>query len=401
MPAFEYKAINDHGKVIAGRLDASNDADLEMRLDRMGLELIRSRQASSRQFALGRSRMGRRELITFCFHLEQLTRAGVPILEGLTDLRDSVDNPRFREVVGALIEDIEGGRTLSEALGRFPGVFSKVFVTLIRAGEQSGMLPDVLENLTETLKWQDELSAQTRKIVMYPAFVGIVVLGVVFFMMTYVVPQLVQFISSMGETLPWHTRALLGLSHFLTNYWYTVLALPPLAFLALRHAARSSPWVRYHVDDLKLRLWPVGPVLRKILLARFAGNFALMYSAGITVMDCIRISEDLADNKVIEAALANARRRIGDGVGLTNSFEMTGLFPPLIIRMLRVGENTGGLDAALNNVSYFYNRDVKESIARVQTLIEPTLTVILGLIMGWVMLSVLGPIYDIMSRIRI
>ncbi|MCA1804649.1 MAG: type II secretion system F family protein [Xanthomonadaceae bacterium] len=399
MSAFEYKAINDDGKIVFGRIDAANDSDLETRLMRMGLEMIRCKPASRRDWSLGRSKVGRRELIAFCFHLEQLTRAGVPIMEGLADLRDSIDNPRFREVVAGLIEDIEGGKTLSEALERFPAIFSKVFYSLVRAGEQSGMLPDVLRNITESLKWQDELAAHTKKIVMYPAFVATVVLGVLFFMMIYLVPQLTSFIMSVGQELPIHTRALIVVSNFIINYWFMILLTPPALFFGIRHLARVNSQVRYRVDGIKLRIWPIGPIYAKILLSRFASNFALMFGSGITVLDSLRISEQLVDNKVIEEALQRVYRQISEGVGLTSSFENTGLFPPLVIRMLRVGENTGALDTALANVSYFYNRDVRESIERVQALIEPALTVVLGLLLGWVMLSVLGPIYDILGKI--
>lgn len=400
MLRFQYKAIDDRGRTVLGRMAAANDSDLEMRLSRMGLEVINFREASANSIRLGSGKVGRQDLITFCFHLEQLTRAGVPILEGLADLRDSVENARFREVVSSLYEDIEGGKTLSEALAAFPQIYSKVFVNLIRAGEKSGMLPDVLRELTENLKWQDELAAQTKKIIMYPAFVGCVVLGAVFFLMTYLVPQLTTFIQTMGEELPLHTRALIVVSRAVSNYWYVVLASPFVAFFLIRYLARVSPAVRYRIDDWKLRIWPVGPVLRKILMSRFTTNFALLYTAGITVMEAIRICRDLVDNTVIEEALDRVLHQIGEGVGLTTSFENTGLFPPLVVRMLRVGENSGALDEALTNVSYFYNRDVKESIEKVQTMIEPALTVILGALLGWVMLSVLGPIYDIMGKIK-
>jgi len=400
MLRFQYKAIDDRGRTVLGHMAAANDSDLEMRLNRMGLEIVKFREASGNSIRLGAGKVSRQDLITFCFHLEQLTRAGVPILEGLADLRDSVENARFREVVSSLYEDIEGGKTLSEALAGFPQIFSKVFINLVTAGEKSGMLPDVLRELTENLKWQDELAAQTKKIIMYPAFVGSVVLGTVFFLMTYLVPQLTTFIQTMGEELPLHTRALIVVSRAVTNYWYIVLASPFAAFFAIRYLARVSPAVRYRLDDWKLRIWPVGPILRKILMSRFTTNFALLYTAGITVLDAIKICRGLVDNTVVEAALDRVLHQIGEGVGLTSSFENTGLFPPLVIRMLRVGENSGALDEALTNVSYFYNRDVKESIEKVQTMIEPALTVILGALLGWVMLSVLGPIYDIMGKIK-
>ena len=225
------------------------------------------------------------------------------------------------------------------------------------------MLPEVLRNITESLKWQDELAAHTKKIVMYPAFVGTVVMGVMFFMMIYLVPQLTSFITTgSGTTVPY--AGLIVVSNFVIDYWYLILVAPPAVFFRIRYLARTNPRVRYTLDGFKLRVWPIGPIYAKILLSRFASNFALMYTAGITVLDALRTSEQLVDNKVIEEALQRVQRQIGDGVGLTAAFQNTGLFPPLVIRMLRVGENTGGLDIALTNVSYFYNRDVKESIER-------------------------------------
>ncbi len=399
MSAFDYKAVDSYGKTVLGRIDASNDDDLELRLTRMGLDLIDYKQASKHHFSLRRSHVGRPELVAFCFHLEQLTRAGVPILESLRDLRDSVTNQRFREVISSLIEDIEGGKTLSQALAVFPIIFGTVFVSLIAAGEKSGMLSDVLKRLSESLKWQDELASNTKKIVMYPAFVGVVILGVIGFLMVYLVPQLIGFIQNMGGEIPMHTRALLYVSDIIINYWYIVLTTPPLIFFSLRYWARNSTNGRYQIDRLKLRMPPVGPIYQKIIMARFASNFALLYEAGVTVLDCIRMGEKLVDNSVIAEALQRVRKQIGEGVGLTASFQNTGLFPPLVLRMLKVGESSGALDTALENVSYFYNRDVRESIERIQTLIEPVLTLVLGAMLGWVMMSVLGPVYDMLGQV--
>ena len=173
-----------------------------------------------------------------------------------------------------------------------------------------------------------------------------------------------------------------------------------LAGSVLTLLIRTDPRVRYRVDDVKLRAWLIGPILHKIILARFATFFALMYSSGITVLECIRLSEQIVANTVVEGGLQRAGKLISEGQSVTASFQTVGIFPPLIVRMLKVGESTGSLDKALRNVSYFYNREVKESIEKVQTMIEPIMTVILGAILGWIMLSVLGPIYDTISKIK-
>ncbi len=400
MDAFLYKAMNAQGRLVFGRVDAMNAGDLEMRLTRMGLDLVNFRQLKSRKGAAGRG-VQRVDLITFCFHLEQLSRAGVPILEGLADLRDSVESTRLREVTSAMIESIEGGKNLSGAMEDFPTVFNDVFVSLVRAGEESGQLPRVLTHIVENLKWQDEQSAYTKKLFMYPAFVGSVVLSVVFFLMIYLVPELLKFVQMMGKELPLHTRILIALSDFLVAYWYVVLAVPIAALAGVWFGLRTSPAFRLWFDDLKLRVPIIGPIMKKIILTRFANYFAIMYSAGITVLDCIKAGENIVGNTAVSLAVRTAGRDIADGSGISAAFERSGLFPALVLRMLRVGENTGALEEALQNVNYFYTRDVRESIERLQTIIEPAMTVILGSILAWIMMSVLGPIYDLITQIKV
>ncbi len=400
MATFRYKAVNDAGRFVRGRIDAVNEPDLESRLRNMGLELIVHEQARPRQHLFGGTRIKRQDLINFCFHMEQMTRAGIPILESLQDLRDSLENPRFREVISSLIGAIEGGKRFSEALGQYPAIFDTVFISLVEAGEQSGELDKVLGKMTDSLKWQDELIAKTKKLTLYPAFVGTVVMAVVFFMMIYLVPQMVNFIKSMDGELPFHTRALIATSNVFIHYWYLILTMPFVAVLLIKLAGRHSPRIRYRIDQLKLNAWLIGPILRKIILARFAAYFALLYRSGVTVLSCLSICENLTGNAVIKKALTDAARLTTDGMKLSDAIDNVGLFPPLVLRMLKVGENTGRLDAALENVAYFYNREVSESIERLQALIEPIMTVILGAILGWLMLSVLGPIYDIISTIK-
>jgi len=398
MPLYSYKAMDPNGRITFGRIDAINAVDLELRLKRMNLDLIDG--APMKQGGFGGMKITRRELIAFCFHLEQLSRAGVPIIESLTDLRDSLENPRFREVLADLIESVEGGKTLSQALEAHPKVFDGVFISLVRAGEETGNLSEVLHNLTESLKWQDELAAQTKKLVMYPAFLGVVVVLVTLFMMLYLVPKMVGFIRNMGQELPIHTQILIATSNFFVDFWYVVIGLPILLAAGIAVAVRASPNARYRFDAAKLGFPWIGEILKKIILSRFAGVFAMMYASGISVLDSIRTTQGIVGNVVIREGLEKVEQMIGDGQNITVAFQNVGLFPPLVIRMLRVGENTGSLDTALTNVSYFYNRDVRESIARVQAMIEPAMTLVVGVILGWVMLSVLGPIYDTITKLN-
>ena len=400
MALFTYKAVDTRGKAMLGQIDAVNIVDLEMRLKRMGLDLVRGGPARHGGSLLRSGSIKRPELINFCFHMEQLTGAGVPLVESLIDLRDSMENARFREVISGVLEGIQGGQRMSQALAQYQQIFNPVFTSLVRAGEDTGKLPEVLRSLVESLKWEDELAEHMKKLVMYPAFVGSIVLMVTFFLMIYLVPQMVGFIRNMGQQIPLQTRVLLEVSAFLVNYWWAVLAAPAILVVGVKLAARANPVVRYQLDRLKLSLPVAGEIVRKIILSRFASVFALMYSSGITILDAIRSSEETAGNLVIQEGLKLAGERIGEGKNVTAAFQEVGLFPPLVVRMLRVGESTGALDKALLNVSYFYNREVRESISKIQVMIEPALTVLLGAILGWVMLSVLGPIYDVITKIK-
>jgi type IV pilus assembly protein PilC len=401
MPAFEYKAVDRAGRSARGKLDAANEVDLELRLRKMGLDLITTRLLRGHSSTMASSSIKRQDLITFCFDLEQISRAGIPILEGLRDLRDGMDNPRFREVLTSVIEDIEGGKTLSQALAAFPRVFNTVFVSLIRAGELSGTLTEVFENLGGTLKWQDELISQTRRLLVYPTMVLVVVLAVMIFLLLYLVPQVTSLMKTMGLDLPLQTRVLIWLSDITATYWPVLMLLPVFVAAGISFMVRTNPRARYLFDYAILRLPVTGVILQKIILARFANFFALMYRSGITILDAVKTSEDIVANRVIAEGLQRAGQQINAGESLPEAFANLGVFPPLVIRMLRVGESTGALDVALMNITYFYNRDVRESVDKALKLLEPMLTLILGGMLALILFSVLTPIYDIIGKVQL
>jgi type IV pilus assembly protein PilC len=249
--------------------------------------------------------------------------------------------------------------------------------------------------------WQDEMASHTRKIMIYPAIVSIVVLGVVSFLMMYLMPQLLPFIKNIGSEIPLHTRILMNISDTFVEYWYLVFSLPIAIYVGIVISARKSVALRYFLDGLKLKIWLIGPLVSKIKLARFANYFAMMYSSGITVLDALGISEDMVDNLVLEDSINKARASIAEGSQISESFETVGMFPSMIVRMLKIGEDTGAMDEALLNVSYFYNREVKESIEKLEPAMMPILTILLGGIMMWIMLAVLGPVYDAVSSVKI
>lgn len=398
MALYRYKAITTEGQLVKGRMEAISVTDLEMRLGRLGQELISGHKQHYQPLRRG---VPRRDLINFCFHLEQMTRAGVPLLDTLTDLRDSLEHTGLRNVVAQLIESVEGGLTLSQAMALHPVVFSPVFISLMEAGEASGKLVEVLGSQLTVMKWEDELASHTKKLLIYPAFVGGMVVLVTLFLMIFLVPQLKQFIRNMGQGLPLQTQILFAVSDLLVNYWYWLPIVVLLLYGGFELLLRVHPLGQLYIDRSKLKLPFFGDILRKIILARFASTFAMLYAAGIPILDAIRITRGVVGNQMIAKAMEDVQQSISEGMGITEAFARVKLFPSLVLRMLRVGERTGSLDASLLNISYFYNRDVRESVEKVQVMIEPVMTMTFGLILGWIMLASLGPIYDVISKVKI
>jgi type IV pilus assembly protein PilC len=393
MPFYQYRAMDQTGRTNRGWLAALNEVDLELRLKRMGLDLITLRQ-TGRETLPGGERITRRDLITFCFHLEQITRAGIPLLEGLRDLRDTMDKRSFRDILSALLEDLEGGKVLSQALAAHPSVFDSVFISVVKAGEQTGRLDVVFENLAATLKWQDEAASQTQRLMIYPAFVMVFVLIAVGVLMGYMVPRFEPFLKTANIQPPPSTLAMFATAHWLNEYGLWLLLVIAALLTALIVWTRRTAAGQLWRDHLLLKLPILGAILKKVILARFAHYLSLLYRSGVTVLESLRTSEAIVGNRVVAAGIRQASQQISDGRGLTDSFAKLGLFPPLVIRMLRVGENTGALDRALDNVTYFYNREVADSIEQGLKLLGPALILFVAILLGFFMITVLLPVYD-------
>ena len=400
MPLFKYKAVDVAGKFVQGSLDAGNIADLELRLEKMSLDLVTCKQKQPGADIFGRNKITRRDLINFSFHLEQLTRSGVPILDGLKDLREGEENPGFRDVIASLIEAIEGGSPFSQALAMYPKVFDDVFVSLIKVGERSGQMAAVLVDITETLKWQDEILGKARKIMTYPAVIGTLIMAVIMFLMIFVVPDIMGAIIGLGGEIPLETRALMATSEFLTEYWYLVITVPFALFFLLRYFYNANDKFHFQMDGVLLKIWPIGDVNEKIKISRFTRYFALMFASGITVLDAIKLSRNVVSNRVLEEGIDRAWTQISEGASISESFKNIGIFPPLVIRMLRVGESTGRMDESLRNVSYFFERDINDRIDKLEPTMQTALMSVIGIIVLWLAMSVLGPIYDTISTIE-
>lgn len=399
MATFEYRAVNELGRITKGRIEAANLLDLESRIKQMGLELIEGNLSSSS--SLLRRSVKPRELIDFCFHMEQLLKAGVPLIESVEDFANSLPQGRMREVIATVIQSVRGGKPFSDALAEHPQVFDNVFVALVHSGEQSGNLPRIFEKLLVSLRWQDELRAQLVKVLIYPAIALTLVITVFLFFMLYLVPRLAVVLKSMVSKLPPETEIMIAISEFLQHRWGYLVVLALGLVAALMVLNRATGRLRYKVDSAKLGMPLVGSIIQKIILSRFTSLLSMLYASGITVTKALEICAMSANNAVIRTGIEDVQSHIIEGKTITESFALSGIFPSLVVRMIKIGESSGKLDEALDNAGYFFNRDVQEAVGRLQELIPPILTVVIGVMIGWLAISVLGPMYEVIGKVTV
>lgn len=400
MENYNYTGINKYGKRVTGVLPASNEQELEQKLLKLNVDLLSYKTQSSTFSLLPKPKISRKDVINLTFQMEQLLRAGVALLEVINDLKDNYESDAVKEALANVSEAMEGGSTFSEALKRYDKEFGDVYISLVAVGEQTGQLEDILLDLGNMLKWEDELISKAKKIMIYPSIVATVVVAVVILMMVFVVPELLGFINSMGGELGFATTSLIYTSEFIRAYIVELFVIPIISLLLIKWWRTRSPEFRIKTDKMSFNIWLIGPILHKLKLARIASTLSLMYSAGISFPDSLRMASVVAGNKYIEENIIKAVRMIEEGRPIHVSFEEADVFPVMAVRMIKVGEASGGMDKALQNVSYFYDREAKELIDKIEPTIEPAMTIIMGTIVGWVMLAVLDPIYDTIAQVQ-
>jgi len=334
-------------------------------------------------------------------HLEQLQAAGVPLIDSLTDVRDSADSTKLRDLVSAIISDVGGGTPLSEAFQKHPRTFSDIYPALIAVGEESGKLQESFAHLVAHTKWEDALRTRIVKASRYPMVVGVIISLMLGFMMGYVVPGIVEFLKSNNQTLPPITVALIATSDFVRGYWWALLATPVVIFLLIGGLVRASDKFRYAFSCFVLRVPVLGGLVSKLAISRFAHFFAVMFQSGVPILQCLESAQRVASNTCIEEALKVVRQQVQNGEPLSSAMKGSGQFPSLVCRMVKIGEDSGNLGGVMDNVTSFYDKDVDEAIDAMIGMIEPAMTVISGVIMGWIVIGVMGPIYDSLGKLGV
>lgn len=399
MPTFAYTAVDSSGKSIKGKITANNELDLEERLNELGLTLVEQRVAKQKAGGFFNA-VTDKDLIMFCVHIEQLDKAGVPLLESVADMRDSADSPALKGVLTDLYENVKAGDPFSVALQKRKDVFDEIFVGLVAAGEKTGNIGQAFHHLSHHLKWNSEFKRSMKKAIRYPIALLIVMSIVITLMMLLVVPQLVSFMQAQGFELPIHTRALIATSNAFKNYWYLIFGTPIVAIISIIMLYKHSMGARYTIDALLLKMPALGPVILKINLARFSHFFAITFNSGIGVLECLDTGQKVVTNLVIKESISFIKQNVSEGNRIYQAISATQRFPNLVIRMFKVGEDSGNMEDALHNINFFYDREVEDSVNIMIGLIQPTLTLLMGVLMFWIIAAVFGPLYSSFSKIK-
>ena len=361
-------------------------------------------EGTVKSFQLGQKKVALRDVIQLFVQMEQMQSAGVPLLDALSDVRDSTENDRLRDIMSEIFRDVSDGSSLSEAMARHPKVFKPLYISLIEAGEETGDLTSSYLQLVKYLKWVDVIQAKIRKATRYPMIVTGVVLLTITFMMSIVVPQIVGFLKFLDLELPWFTVALIATSNFFVEEQFNllgipiygsfiVLAVPAIIYGTVMFFRKTSDNFAYKYDAMMLASPIIGPLIRKISIARYAQTFGALYASGIDVIGALEASRATVTNLVMLDAMESVEGHVKAGNALSEAFNASGEFPSLVVRMVKVGEESGNLTPVLDQVSDFYTHDVNEAIEGLIEMIQPALTAILGLTIAWIAAGSLGPIY--------
>ena len=356
MQNFKYTGINRYGKRVRGVVSANDQVDLNQKLRKQQINVINSSKQGGGLFGQTKVKVTRKELIFITFQLAQLLKAGVPLLEVIEDLNNSIESESAKKMLTEIHDLMQGGSTFSEALMTHKQVFGNVYVALVSVGENTGKLDQILINLGEMLKWEDELASKAKKVMIYPAIVATVVIAVVILMMLFVVPELLGFITSMGGEIGLATTALIATSAFIQNYIIELFVVPIALVYLLKWWRTKSEKFTLKTDELALKISIIGPIIHKLKLARVANTLSVMYGAGISFTESMKMSSTVAGNTFLKRKIDFAVQMIQEGKPIHEAFENAEVFPKLAISMIKVGENSGQMDEALSNSSYFYDR---------------------------------------------
>ena len=363
---YDYKVRDRSGALITGRLAGDSEALVLQRLRQMGMTPVEVKKAGTgmkMEINLRPGRVKLKQISVFCRQFATMVNSGLPILRALAILADQTDNKEFAQVLVQVRTDVENGSSLSAALGKHPKAFNNLFISMIKAGETGGVLDDVLLNLADQIEKEVELRRQIKSAMTYPVVVVALVSLILGAMLLFVVPQFETIYTDLGGQLPLPTRILLGVSSAFRNYWYIVALLGGIGAFLFRRYKRTEAG-RARVDAAKIRVPVFGPLFHKVALARFSSTLAMLLRAGVPILQALDNVKETVNNAVIAEAVEDVKSSVREGESIAKPLTKHKVFPPMVVQMLAVGEETGAVDTMLDKVAEFYNNEVKATVEK-------------------------------------
>lgn len=392
---YSYKALDQsRNKTVKGTIEAGNELALEQTLSESNLALISYKEIKSSSFLnLGIfTKITTKDLITFFIHLEQLEKAGVPLLDSLSDLKEYSENQKIKDVSADIYESVKSGKLMSEAMERHPKIFDEVMISLVRMSEKTGGLQIAFKNIYENIKWSAEIKRKTMKAIRYPIFSLFVMLLVAAIMLKVVVPKVTGFIIDQGIAVPGYTTALISTSDFFQKYFFAII-LYIIGIIVVIKVLSNNKTFKMKVDHIKLKLPVLGNLIMKIEMSKFTKFFGVTFSSGIPVLECLTISANVVSNTFLRNDIERIRQQVSDGKSVSNALGDSPNFPNMVLRMFKVGEESGNMTEAMGNIEYFYETEINDGIDQIIGTLQPAIMFVMGGLMIWVIAGVFGPIY--------
>ncbi len=403
MPDFTYTAKDQSGKPTTGKITAESRDQAVATLIKRGLtpQTVKSAGGKGMQMNIklpGGGKVKPNALVVFTRQFATMVAAGVPMLRSLTTLREQTSSPALKEILEKVVSDVQGGAQLSDSLAKHPKAFSEVYVNMVRAGEAGGILDQILNRLATQVEKDAQIKGKFKSAMVYPIVVTLVAVGAVGFLMVGVVPKLAGILTEAGGELPAQTKLILGISNVLTNQWYLIILAIIAAIFAFKKFT-GNPKGKYAFHKFLLRIPIFGNIILKVNVARFARTFSSLMAAGVTVIDALEVTSGALTNLVVRKALTDSVAGIKNGSNIADSLATSGVLPAIIVQMTAVGEETGKIGEVLEKVAEFYEEEVDQITEGMASIIEPILIVGLGGIVGFIVMSVLGPILSIQGAV--
>ncbi|MCY3825996.1 MAG: type II secretion system inner membrane protein GspF [Candidatus Dadabacteria bacterium] len=401
MPVYNYKAINDKGESVKGVISAESVKIASDRLRKGGIYLSSIKEASGSRrssVSLPWNRVSISELAVMTRQFSTLISSGLPLETSLVALYEQTDDQKLKEILSQVRSRVSEGSSLHAALEEHKGAFSDLYVSMVRAGEASGTLDVVLDRLADFLEKQLELTSKIRGAMIYPAIMFVVGLGVLVFMMTFVIPKVADIFEASNKALPFVTVMLIGASDFLReNFVLLLIFLAVVLFFGQRYV--KTPSGRKVYDRFSLRIPVFGKMSSKVMISRFTRTLATLLSSGIPLLESIRVSESVMGNSLYVDNIRDVRVKVAEGAAFGGCLGQTGIFPPLMVRMVSVGEEAGKMEVMLSKVADMYDTEVDGMLATLTSLLEPVMILIMGVVMGFIVFAILLPVLNLTSVI--